>query len=119
MPLASSLMDLSHTLPLKSKQTKFGETALTDDGSSIGINSASPQLELRIPLSSDNFDRLQALQQTAGFDEMADLFNEAVRLFEWAVEQKGTGHQIGAAVDGRFLEKTFQLSTGKGGSRSR
>jgi hypothetical protein len=77
-------------------------------------------LEIQLPISRDDLDRLQALQTVACIPDLSDFFNEALRVFEWVVEQKGSGKEVGAASEKRFLQEILLVpSLERGSSRER
>ena len=49
-------------------------------------------------LSRDNADRLSALREAGGYPDVNSMFNEAIRLLEWAIEENGKKNKI-ASVD--------------------
>jgi len=65
-----------------------------------------PNVKLTIGLSTNQMDRLEALQEAGGFDGLTDFMIEALRLMEWATDQLGQGRKI-AALDSAQLVSVF------------
>jgi len=56
------------------------------------------KLRIQFELSADKFEELEALRDELKVTTKKDLFNNALTLLEWVVEQKKNGRTI-AAVD--------------------
>jgi hypothetical protein len=56
----------------------------------------------RLGLSKRAEARLDALMRETGDEDRAEVLRNALRLYEWVVEQTGAGHQIAAVKDGEI-----------------
>lgn len=54
--------------------------------------------------------RLEAIKKKAKADDNAEVIRNALRVYEWHIEQAENGYEIGL-VKGDVLEKTVQLFT--------
>lgn len=53
---------------------------------------------MQLQVSDSRFDELQELMRECGIEQQKDLFNNALALFEWAVNERRKG-RIVASVD--------------------
>lgn len=69
-----------------------------------GTKSGNARRRVQIDFTDEDMNRLGELAKLEGLKSKAELLRNAIRLFEWYVEQKQKGYSIALRKGGRFRQ---------------